>query len=60
YLSSSLNNFLKRNFNKLFIKSFSLSIYRIYQNKIEKNISRIRNKTLLQELSIEDSMSYTK
>jgi len=59
YVPKWLNNYLTTNFHKKNIKKLSNLIYMIYQRKIEKDISNIRNKTLLKEFSIDDSMSYT-
>jgi preprotein translocase subunit SecA len=55
-----LNNYLTKKFAKQYIQSFSKLLYCYYQNKIETDISKIRNKTLLREFSMNDSMSYTK
>jgi len=60
YLSKYILYFLLKYFKFRLVQKLSVQIYIIYQNKIEKKISKMRNKTLLNEFSINDSMSYTK
>ena len=60
YSPKWLNKFLIKNFNRSYIRSFTIYLYCYYQKKIEKDISNIRNKTLLRDFSMDDSMSYTK
>lgn len=60
YLSKKLRVFFIKNFGIKFIRKLILFLYVFYQRKIEKDISKIRNKTLLEEFELNDSMSYTK
>lgn len=60
YLPSWLREFFIKNFSSKFTKKIAWLFYVFYQKKIEKDISNIRNKTLLQEFNLKNSMSYTK
>ena len=59
YLPAWLREFFLKNFNSKLIKKIAWLFYVFYQKKIEKDISNIRNKTLLQEFNLKNSMSYT-
>jgi len=58
YTPQWLSSFLNKNFNNKMIKDISILLYIYHQKTIEKSISKLRNKTLLKEFSIDDSMSY--
>ncbi len=59
YINKSIRKILSQNFDNSFFKKLALYFYVFYQNKIENDISRIRNKTLIQEYDLKDSMSFT-
>jgi len=60
YIDPKLLDFIKSNFENRMVRTFSLILYKIKQNKIEKDISLVRNKILKNEFILDDSMSYIK
>ncbi|MAC85044.1 MAG: prepilin peptidase [Arcobacter sp.] len=60
YLPKWLRIYLGEYFNFSIIRKIALYMYIYYQYRIEKDISKLRNKTLFKDMAIEDSMSFTK
>jgi preprotein translocase subunit SecA len=58
YFTGWLKEFIDKNFDKIYVQKLAVWLYIYYQYRIEKNISKMRNDTLLKEISIDDSMSF--
>ena len=59
YLPKKIKLFLQKNIANKHVQNIAVYLYKYFQNKIEKQTSSIRQKTLAQEFDMNNSMSFT-